>query len=87
MQSRLAMADPNHWLSGPVVARLFEIVCALNSPEHPIALEAFSRGMRELPLLPPAQLIPALKETARKASVIMDDKKAIHIVRKMFPSE
>ncbi|MCF6407204.1 hypothetical protein L3C95_30185 [Chitinophaga filiformis] len=87
MQSSLAMADPNHWLSGDVVARLFEIVCALNSPEHPIAAEAFSRGMRELPLLPPAQLRSTLKEMAGKATIMMGDKKAIKIVSKMFPSQ
>jgi hypothetical protein len=85
MQSRLSTAKRGDWLPETVVTLLFEIVCAFNSPDHhPVAVEAFARGMREIPLLPPAQLRPTLAQMAERAAIMMGNKAALEKVRKIF---
>jgi hypothetical protein len=87
MQSRLATARPNEWLPETVVTLLFEIAYAFNSPEDPVAAEAFARGMREIPLLPTVQLRPTLAEMSEKAAIMMGDKAALVKVRKIFSKD
>lgn len=74
-------------LPGSVVTLLFEIVCAFDSPEHPIAVKAFTRGKREILLLPSGQLSRQLAEAAEKAAIMMGDKAALAQVRNIFSRE
>ncbi|TWW00308.1 hypothetical protein [Chitinophaga pinensis] len=86
LQLALAQERDMARLSGPTVDTIYQLTLAFDN-QHPIAIASFSRAMREIRLLPPAQLSRDLAQSARKAAIHMKNKAAAAKIEQIFAPE
>lgn len=85
---QLVLASPRNMdrFGGDTVTMIFNLALAFDK-QHSIATAAFSLAMREIKLLPPAQLYRDLAQAARNATIHMEDAAAAATIEGILAPE